>query len=89
MTMTTIEWHEHPKLEELEKWVRDKLPWDLTRDFADKAYKNCESLHDFKHTATGWIGEQIVLLTELTKMIDALPDSDTAMIDIDEDELDG
>ena len=82
---TTIEWHEHPKLEELEKWVRDKLPWDLPQDFAEKAYKDCESLNEFKYTAIRWIGEQIVLLTELNKMIDGLPDSYAAMIEVDED----
>lgn len=81
---TTIEWHEHPKLAELEKWVQDKLPWDLQQDFAEKAYKDCESLHDFIHTASNWVNEQKEKMDKLMTMIHLLPDLKDAMIEVDE-----
>lgn len=82
---TTIEWHEHPELEKIEKWVRDKLPWDLPQDFAEKAYKDCESLHDFKETAAKWLLDQTWLLRELTDMIKKLPDIKDYMIEVVEE----
>lgn len=86
MAKRTIEWHEHPGLERIEKWIEENLPLDMPRDFANNAYDNSRSLHDFKHTATGWMGKQINLLAELAKMINDLPDLDTAMIEVDESE---
>ena len=65
--------------------MQTKLPWDLPQDFAEKAYKDCESLHDFKHTATRWVEAQKEKLEELQKMIDALPDIKDYMIEVDED----
>ena len=64
--------------------MRDKLPWDLPQDFAEKAYKDCESLHDFKHMATRWVGEQKEKLDKLMTMIYLLPDLKDAMIEVDE-----
>jgi hypothetical protein len=82
---TRIEWHEHPELEKIEEWVGKKLP-DLPKDFAENAYKGCIHLKDFKYTAGKWLLKQIELLRELTLMIDALPDLDTPMIEVDESE---
>jgi hypothetical protein len=66
--------------------VQDKLPWDLPQNFAEKAYKDCESMHDFIHTASNWVNEQKELLDKLMTMIHLLPDSTTAMIEVDESE---
>lgn len=82
--MIEIDWSEHPEIETLEDWIRKEFSWDQQKSYAG-SFDNCHCIDDYKTAAKRWAEDQIELLQELIKKIDALPEGKESVIEIDEE----
>jgi len=85
-----IDWTEHPKLREMDKFVADTFGRDMNRDYAS-VYNKSKCVQDVKTSALNWIEDRLDEFEQLKKLVEALPDDgldkQTYFMDEDTDEL--
>ena len=85
-----IDWTEHPKLHEVDKFVADTFGRGVSRDFSG-VYNNSKCVQDVKTSGLNWIEDRLEELEQLKELIEALPDDgldkQTYLMDEDTDEL--
>jgi len=82
-----VEWYEHPSLLKIDRHVASVFDDCANRSFSDATSNRCYCIKDYKFSALRWIEERIEELEKLKEMVEALPDDDTRVYLLDEDEL--